>query len=369
MNVNFTILTISKMLIYFLVLAVVIIAGTFILILSNSPGKPKPYKDSSGNSLVNSIAEKGIINIGDAKLGFFIKGENKNNPILLFLHGGMPEYFLTEKHPTGLDKIFTVIWLDQRGSGLSFDPKCNNKPITIDNMIVDIKEFTHYLKNRFSQDKIYLMAHSGGTYLGIKVVEKYPELYKAYIGIAQISCQKLSENKAFEYIIDQYKDNPKRKKIYEELIENPIDLISSIPVAYIKFRDYAMHDLGVGTMKNMKDLVTGMFIPSLLFKEYSLNDKVNLWRSKAGSGISTIWNEIINHDLSQESTSFKIPVYFLHGIFDYTCSYELAKEYFERIDAPDKGFYSFRHSAHSPIFEEPVECIRIIESEILTRTF
>lgn len=365
MNANILILTISKMFIYLLVLAVVIIAGTLILILLNSSGNPKPYQDSSGKSLVNSISERGIINMGDVKLGFFIKGENKNNPILLYLHGGIPVYFLTEKYPTGLDKIFTVIWLDQRGIGLSFDAKYDNKHITIDNMIVDIKEFTNYLRNRFSQDKIYLMAHSGGTYLGVKVIEKYPELYKAYIGIAQISYQKLSEKKAYEYIIEQYKNNPKRKKIYEELIENPIDLISSIPVTYTKFRDYAMHDLGVGTMRNMKDVVTGLFIPSLLFKEYSLNDKVNLWRSKASSGISMIWDEIISNDLSQKNTSFEISIYFLHGIFDYTCSYELAKEYFEKIDAPDKGFYSFSHSAHSPIFEEPVECIRIIESVIL----
>ncbi len=285
------------------------------------------------------------------------------------MHRGIPDYFLTEKYPTGLDKIFTVIWLDQRGAGLSFDSKHDNKHITIDDVIVDIKEFTNYLRKRFSQDKIYLMAHSGGTYLGVKVIEKYPELYKAYIGIAQISYQKLSEKKAYEYILEQYKDNPKRNKIYEELIKNPIDLMSPIPAPYTKLRDYAMHDLGIGTMRNIKDVVTGMFIPSLLFKEYSLNDKISLWRGKASSGISIIWNEIISNDLSQESTSFKIPVYFLHGIFDYTCSYELAKEYFEKIDAPDKGFYSFRHSAHSPIFEEPVECIRIIESGILKRTF
>ncbi len=353
---------------YLLIVSVVIIAGIFITILLNSPGKPKPFIDSSGKIIEDSISEKNSVSIGDANLGFFVKGKNKNNPVLLYLHGGMPDYFLTEKYPTALDELFTVVWLDQRGAGLSFNPKDVKKQMDIEDMIGDIKDFTNYLRARFSQEKIYLMAHSGGTYLGIKVIERYPELFAAYIGIAQISYQKLSEKKAYDYIIEQYQNDPKRKKVYQQLLLNPFDLQTPISAEYTKYRDYAMHDLGVGTMKNMKNVITGLFLPSLFFDEYSFSDKINLWRGKAGSGISIIWNELINHDLMQESTSFVVPIYFLHGVHDYTCSYELAKEYFDTIEAPDKGFYSFEHSAHSPIFEEPNECIRIIGTEILSKS-
>ncbi len=127
-----------------------------------------------------------------------------------------------------------------------------------------------------------------------------------------------------------------------------------------------MHDLGIGTMRNMQNVISGIFLPSLFFTEYSLADKINLWRAKQ-LGHQYLLEELINHDLMQESTSFKIPVYFLHGVFDYTCSYELAKEYYEKIEAPSKGFYSFEHSAHSPLFEEPDEMMRIIKTEILLR--
>ncbi len=99
-----------------------------------------------------------------------MKSKDSGNPVLLYLHGGMPDYFLTQKHPTGLDELFTVVWLDQRGAGLSFDAESSTKQMDIEDMIVDIRDFTNYLRDRFSQDKIYLMAHSGGTYLGIKVI-------------------------------------------------------------------------------------------------------------------------------------------------------------------------------------------------------
>ncbi len=62
---------------------------------------------------------------------------------------------------------------------------------------------------------------------------------------------------------------------------------------------------------------------------------------------------MIATDLTQNFTEFDLPIYFLEGKYDYTCSYELAKEYFSMISAPNKNFYTFENSAHSPIFEEP----------------
>ena len=63
-----------------------------------------------------------------------------------------------------------------------------------------------------------------------------------------------------------------------------------------------------------------------------------------------------------------MPVYFFHGIHDYTVSYQLAKQYFERVHAPIKGFYTFEHSAHSPMFEEPDRTLRILRDDVLAGT-
>jgi len=336
-----------------------------IILWRSSPGKPRPYQDENGQLIPNSISEKGYIDIHGGMLGYFIKGKNINNPVLLYLHGGMPDYFLTQMYPTGLDEIFTVVWWEQRGAGMSFNARYQEKNLSMENLIQDTKAMTDYLRQRFSQDKIYLMAHSGGSFLGIKVIDKYPELYEAYMGVAQISYQKLSEKLAFDYIIGQYKNDVSKKKIVADLLQHPIIMDEPLPEQYLKIRDTAMHDLGIGTMRNMKDVVTGLFIPSLFFKEYCLPEKLHLWRGKASSGISIIWNEIIAHDLAAENTSFEIPVYFLEGIYDYTCSYSLAKAYYEKISAPVKGFYTFQNSAHSPIFEEPGECVRIIKENII----
>ena len=78
-----------------------------------------------------------------------------------------------------------------------------------------------------------------------------------------------------------------------------------------------------------------------------------------------MWGEMLATDLAERVTELALPVYFFHGIHDYTCSYSLARDYFERLKAPLKGFYTFDRSAHSPIFEEPEKAGRILREDVL----
>ena len=153
-----------------------------------------------------------------------MKSKDVNNPVLLYLHGGMPDYFLTQNYPTMLEEVFTVVWMEQRGAGLSVDARFENRQITIDDLIEDTRMVSVFLKEQFAKEKIYLMGHSGGTYLGIKVIEKYPELYEAYLGIAQISNQKLSEKMAYDFILESYESSGRKRKYVEILLENPFDM-------------------------------------------------------------------------------------------------------------------------------------------------
>ena len=148
----------------------------------------------------------------------------------------------------------------------------------------------------------------------------------------------------------------------------PVTIADGTPDAYLALRDKAMHSLGIGTTHKMKSIVTGMFFPSLTCKEYTLSEKFNMWRAKSKSGVSILWDTILATDLSQQVPEINIPIYFFHGIYDYTVSYPLAKNYFEQIKAPIKGFYTFNNSAHSPIFEEPLLVKEIIEKDILNST-
>ena len=95
---------------------------------------------------------------------------------------------------------------------------------------------------------------------------------------------------------------------------------------------------------------------------------MGLWRGKLSAGVSALWGEQLATDLSKTLPAVQVPVYLLHGRYDYTVSYPLAKAYYEQLRAPIKGFYTFEQSAHSPMFEEPVRTVRILRHDVLAGT-
>ena len=224
---------------------------------------------------------------------------------------------------------------------------------------------TNYLRERFDKDKIYLIGHSWGSLIGLKTIKNAPELYHAYIGMAQISNQLLSEKIAYSYMLEQYKLNGNKKMVRKFEKHNMLSL-DYMPMKYVKFRDKPMHELGIGTMRDMKSVINGIFFPVMNFSEYTFSEKLKLW--KANSMLlkkTNLWDTMIQCNLFDEIKTVEIPIYFLHGIYDYTVNYSLAKEYYQQITAPMKGFYTFEKSAHSPIFEEPDKFIKILREDVL----
>ena len=344
----------------------VVLASALVLVgvlLLWSPGRPTPLLDNNGKALRGSISEKVHVNINGVEQGMFIKGKDSSNPVLLYLHGGMPDYFLTQDYPTGLDEYFTVVWWEQRGSGLSYSSDTPPESVNPEQLVSDTLSVTNYLRGRFGQQKIYLMGHSGGTFIGIQAAARAPELYRAYIGVAQMSNQLGSEKLAYAYMLKRFKDDGNAKMV-RKLAEAPVADSVPLPDSYLSARDSAMHSLGIGTTHDMKSIVTGLLLRSFQNREYTLSEKIGMWRGKIFSG-NRLWNTQLATDLTKKVTRLEVPVYFLHGVYDYTVSYPLAKSYYEQLDAPLKGFYTFTQSAHSPLFEEPKRMRELMQSDVL----
>ncbi len=86
----------------------------------------------------------------------------------------------------------------------------------------------------------------------------------------------------------------------------------------------------------MDSVVTGILLPSFASHDYTLMEKINMWRGKSRSGVAALWHDMITMDLSKQLPELAIPVYFFEGVYDYTCNYSVAKSYFETLKAPVK---------------------------------
>ena len=361
--------TIKRMLLILFAIAFGLFFILTCILLVYSPGTIEPYLDESGKPIPGSISEKTFINIGGVKQGMFIKSKNTNNPILLYVHGGpaFPNYFLIDKFNPGLEDYFTVCYWEQRGGGLSYTPEVTLQSMNFNQLASDAIDVTNYLRKRFDKEKIYIMAHSGGTPIALIAVQKEPKLYYAYIGMGQITNQTESERIAYKYMLEQYKEVGNQKRI-NELNKYPVLDADSNIISYYKsnIRDQYMHELGIGTMHKMKSVFWEIFIPVWTCKAYTLREKINIWKSKFSFLPKTnLINEMLTTDFTSKVPKLDIPVYFFSGKFDLTVNTNLSQKYLTQLHAPLKGFYTFNNSAHSPLFEEPELVKQIIEKAVL----
>ncbi|MEQ8361941.1 MAG: alpha/beta fold hydrolase [Cyclobacteriaceae bacterium] len=340
---------------YVLISLVAIVLGVFIFLTTVSPGTTSPFEDKEGNRIENSIAEMAYVPLGISQQFVLIRGVDKDNPVLLLVHGGpgMPDMAMYRKYNGELEKHFTVAYWHQRGAGKSTTHTKEN--FTIDRFVEDAQEITLYLKEKFEKEKIFLLGHSWGSLLGITTVHRYPNDYLAYIGVGQIGNVAKSENLAYEFTLRKVRENESSETI--ALLEKVGGFANrSLDIDLIKARAFVSK---YGALYKENSLID-IFGSSLLYcEELTISEKLKFIsdNSKIESMMNSPNFSLLEHvfktDLTQTILQLEVPVYVLQGEHDYLTNYTVAREYFELLEAPKKEFVTFQRSGHFPAFEEP----------------
>ncbi|WP_152393025.1 alpha/beta hydrolase [Paenibacillus guangzhouensis] len=293
----------------------------------------------------NSISVLEQVEINGTKQQIMIRGRDLNNPVIISVHGGpaCSEIPYAAKYEDLLEKDFTIVNYDQRGSGKSYHFNEDYSNLTADVLVDDLLELTDYISKRLGKEKVILLSHSYGTYLGTMAAYKAPEKYETYIGIGQLGNMQESEIDNWNYTISEAKKagNTEDVKYLEGIAENIYKGEAVAP------RDYVGKYGGATRLINMPD---GNILGILLSREYNLLDLI-----RYTSGFKTqapLVKEVLDKPLSKIVTKLDLPFYFVMGKYDAMTSSNAAKNYFDRIEADHKEFISFEESAHYPQFEE-----------------
>ncbi|MET2984544.1 alpha/beta fold hydrolase [Aureibaculum conchae] len=350
----------------------ILVSITILVLLIISHGKTSVFKDAQGKKLENSIAEMKYVKIGGINQFILIRGENKKNPILLILHGGpgTSELPLFRKYNSFLEKHYTVVQWDQRGAGKSYSENIPISCLSVDQLIQDTHELTNYLKIRFNQHKIFILGHSWGSYLGLSTVHKYPDDYYAFIGTGQMTNQSESEKLSFNYVMNKAKEQENAIAIKElnEIGEYNLSNLNKIGIAnwFEVQRKWLLKFNGI--IYNSENYFNLIYLPYIFNREYTLSDKLSIFKGSKIS-IDNMFPTVLTTNLKKTIKELGLPIYILQGAYDYTTSYNLAKEYFDMIEAPKKKFITFEKSSHNPAFEEPEKFNQIMIKEVLGENF
>ncbi len=348
---------IRSLLTVLIVLFVLITAAVFLLGVTPMA---RPFRDEKGAELKGSVAELLALDVNGQKQWISIRGKDRNNPVLLWLHGGPGSAQMSMSHHLdhALEEKYVVVHWDQRGAGKSNHGGFVEQTMTVEQLKDDALLIISYLQNSLGQEKIYLLGHSFGTQLGIELVQEYPEKFHGYFAVGQVVDHARAVAIAQGWLRQEMMKGDDQSGLEKlDSIENPALCHSD----YRKFVKLAV-PYGGHYDKSMLEMA---FI-AFQAPEYTFADYGRLLGGMNRGGAPLHKDGLMNQYNYMESVpEIEVPVYFFAGREDYNTPLELIEEYYNVIKAPEKRLIVFEHSAHTPFFSETEkfnnEIIRILD--------
>jgi pimeloyl-ACP methyl ester carboxylesterase len=305
------------------------------------------------------VAPSGVQETYKTKIGGIdqwlnVRGQDKANPIILFIHGGpasplMPTIWEFQRP---IEEYFTVVNWDQRGAGKTFgevDPESIGNTIHISSYVDDAIEVAEHIRKKYGKRKLILMGPSWGSVIGRGAALKRPDLFYAYVGIGQNIKTMENERISFDYGIAQAKahNNTEAIKEMESIAPYPGDK----PVTRERIIIARKWPQFYGGLSAFRDTSTYFYDAPLLSPEYDFNDRQAIDKGNIFT-LAHVMPEFLTVDYTGVH-DFPIPVVMFMGRHDYTTPTEPTAKWLEQVKAPYKRSVWFEHSAHMIPWEEP----------------
>ncbi|MBR0347898.1 MAG: alpha/beta hydrolase [Rudaea sp.] len=302
----------------------------------------------------NGVQETYKTKIGGIDQWLNVRGQDKANPIILFIHGGpasplMPTIWQFQRP---IEEYFTVVNWDQRGAGKTFGevaPDSIADSIHIGRYVDDAIEVAEHIRKKYGKRKLILMGHSWGTVVGMGAALKRPDLFHAYVGIGQNVNTMENERVSFDFGLAQAKahNNAEAVKEMESIAPYPGDK----PVTRERIIIARKWPQFYGGLSAYRDTSPYFFDAPLLSPEYDFNDRQAIDKGNVFT-LARIMPEFLAVDYTGVRT-FPIPVVMFMGRHDYTTPSEPTAKWLDQVKAPYKRGIWFEHSAHMIPWEEP----------------
>jgi pimeloyl-ACP methyl ester carboxylesterase len=311
----------------------------------------------------NGIDEGLFVKIGGIDQWITIRGQDRDNPVLLLLHGGPG--VATSPYPRnelfGWTKDFTLVLWDQRGAGKTFGRSGPLDPsVTIDRMSLDGMEVAEFLRQKLHKQKIVLLGLSWGSVMGVHMAKARPDLFYAYVGTGQMVNAPAEEALDYADVMEKARARGDRDAIREldKIGPPPYDSQSKMGVQ----RKWATA-FEPGGRSPLSLLAIVLFESDVTFR--GLRDYIGgVTNSQNHFFGETMSGPLTTVDLKSLGTDFAIPIFVFQGAEDDVAATPLARAYVDAITAPQKKFIAIADAGHTAMYTRSDEFLRLLVEHV-----
>lgn len=302
----------------------------------------------------NGLDETFEAQLGGVRQVVNVRGTDRANPIILFLHGGpgAVEIPIAWSFQRPWEDYFTVVQWDQRGAGRSYaltDPKTIAPTLTLERYRDDAIELIELLRQKYGKRKIVLVGHSWGSLLGLAVATARPDLLHAYVGMGQMIDFRENERAGYEWTLAEARRRGDKEAVAALEALTPYPGPGTLDIGRVDtLRKYSVR---YGALAAYRDNADFYFRPIRLSPLYTPAD-IAAWQAGSAFSVQTFIPRMTEISFAA-TTDLRVPVVFMLGRHDYTTAAPLAAAWLAKASAPAKQLVWFEHSAHLPMVEEP----------------
>ena len=308
----------------------------------------------------HGIEEAMYVKIGGIDQWVQIRGQDRNNPVLLCLHGGPGATWLPLTAVFApWEKDFTVVQWDQRGAGKSLEASgaSISSTMSIGRMADDGIELAELLRARLKKDRIIVLGHSWGSILGVHMALQRPDLFYAYVGTGQVARMTESQQISYAHLLEKARaaNDKNAVRALEGIGPPPFD---SIQKAAVYFHQLEPYEIEPDRYAQSELIGRSTFNAP----NFSLRDIFNRQRGFLDIPTWDLYQAMLSTDLSLLGSTFKVPVFFFQGAQDEVTEASLVQEYFDRIDAPHKEIVLFQGQGHFAVWTQPDKFLKELDA-------
>ncbi len=311
------------------------------------------------------------IELGGEEQWISVRGASPDNPVLLYLSGGPGQTDMPQVRAWWRDfeEDFTIVNWDELGVGKSYPALGPGEEVTLDRIVSDAIELAEKMRDRFGQDKIYLVGESWGSFLGVLVARERPDLFHAYVGSGQMVDILETDTRLYEDML-AYAERTGDEAAAERMRGyGPPPYDDPFANAYVMtyYEELAgEYDFLPYLEERAAEVNPGPW--GIFGSEYTLVEKVNVLRGLVDY-FTVVYPQAQGIDLREEASRLEVPVYLVQGRHELDARTDLARSWFAGLEAPRKRFEWFENAGHATAFEEFRRFHDLMTETVLAETY
>jgi pimeloyl-ACP methyl ester carboxylesterase len=298
------------------------------------------------------------IQLGGVPQWIRVRGADAANPVLLLMQQGPGLPMINEarrlERLLGLEETFTVVYWDQRGTGLSSPSlrrNSNRFEISVARMVDDTVTLLDLLRDRFG-GKTFVAGFSFGATFAAYAAVRRPELVAALVAAGMDIDIPAAENNAYAFALGAARRRGNRRAIRQlEAIGPPPH--TNVKQFIIRARWVANFG-GVATNANFNGLLRTLLVSVLRSPDYSAVDVIRTMRGLSVAQAALL-PQLATTDLVHTIPRLDVPIVMAQGRLDQVAPGEATQRFHDSLTAPSKQLVWFEKSAHTPHLEEPAK--------------